>query len=289
MVLRLVGSLAAIIATLVFTAGPTLAQRARTLTRGESRLLAQDLADAAGVSCDVSTAVALGVDDEGQWLVEATCAEGGGYLLHDARTGARAFDCLALAGLAVDDPTQQTCRVGGNASGLGLIRRFAAEAGIDCSVDQGRMIGTTPHGERVIEVGCRGVDGYRIEQTGSGGWKAVPCLVLENEGAACRYTDAKEQAETARRWLASAPGETCEVSDVRYRGYSSHGSIFEISCIASPGLLIRLDDSGRLTETLTCAAAAHIGGGCVLSTPTAASSDPPGWPGGAAGRVPARR
>jgi hypothetical protein len=263
--MRIAGLVAAAAALFVLTAEPAFAQRARTLTRGEARMRAQDVADAAGTPCDVATAVVLGVDDDGRWLYEATCAGGGGFLLHDARLGPLAIDCLAIAGLAEDDPTIRTCRMGGNGDGLGQIRRMARDAGLACAVDEGRMIGLSPFGRRVIEVGCPGLDGYRIEHVGGRTWKAVPCLILADQGVACRYTTAPEQTETARRWLAQGPGESCEVSGVRYMGYSDRGTVFGVACGASPGYVVRLDRSDRPSETLTCADAVHISDGCILS------------------------
>lgn len=261
--MRLAGFLTAFVALFVLAAEPAFAQRARTLTRGEARMRAQDVADAAKAACDVTTAVVLGVDEDGRWLFEATCAGGGGYLLHDGRLAPRAIDCLALAGLAESDSSIRTCRLGGNGDALGQVRRLARDAGVDCVVDEGRMIGTTPDGFRVVEVGCRGLDGYRIEETRAGGWSAAPCLILSGQDG-CRFTSALEQAETARRWLAHGPGGDCEVSDVRHMGRSARGPVFEIGCRAGSGYVVRLGASGVPIETLACGQAAAIGDGCTL-------------------------
>lgn len=265
--MRIAGFLTTLIALLALTAEPAFAQRARTLTRGEARMRAQDVADAAQTRCDVNTAVVLGVDDDERWLFEATCAGGGGYLLRDARVGPKAIDCLALAGLAEVDSRLRTCSLGGNGDPLGQIRGFARDAGLDCPVDEGRMVGVTLGGRRVVEVGCQGVDGYRIEQTDDRDWTAVPCLVLADQGVGCDYTTAPELAETARRWLARGPGADCAVSGVRYMGASTRGSVFEIGCGAVPGYVVRLSDTGVPSEILTCAQAAHIGDGCTLARP----------------------
>lgn len=250
-------------------------------TPEENRAAAQALMTAAGVSCQVSEAIMLGVTAEQQFTYEAVCAEGPGYLAVSS-TPPQTFNCMELSGQAetsrLRDPAAevgQQCTLPINLNPLPVLSTYAREAGIDCTVDQGSIIGKSTAGNNIIEVGCTDRDGFWIEKTATG-WTTTPCwdLVLDNE--ACRYSTEAELDGSWTRILAGTEAAACDIQQVRRVGKDARGlSVYELKCGAGDGWFARVGSRHTAEVVLSCAApqAAALGGGCQLTAAAPATTE----------------
>ena len=229
------------------------------------RLAAQDLAREIGVDCEVTNAIALGRDEGGAPHYEVSCSDGPGYRLVGGHAS-EAFNCLALAAQSSRNgpPRAPNCRLPANRNGTDVVARVAQQAGLDCRVDQGAMVGLSSAGLPIYEAGCAGTAGAWIEQN-LRGWQVADCLSVTARGDACRFTTAAEQLTTFRGWIAGSEASRCEPTQVRYVGEGPTGPLYETACRASPGFVVRLDASRAVPEVIPCPAP-HVGDGCRLAT-----------------------
>lgn len=223
---------------------------------GSSLMAAQDAVDRAGVACRVNDALVRGRDADGATHFEVACGEAAGFVIVD-RPGGAAISCLVL------DDSQSACRLGGNRDVRQHFSRMADAAGVACVVEAGQLVGTGDAGRLVFEVGCRGPEGFWLEQTADG-WSATDCLTVRSEGGRCRLTTEAEEAEAFAAWLGPDALEGCQVDAVRPMGRSVAGAYYEVRCADAANLVARLDSAGRLAEAVPCARAERIGDGCRL-------------------------
>lgn len=240
---------------------------------------AQAISDSANAGCQVTEAVALGVTAERQPIFEAACATGPGYILI-ASTPPQAADCVLLAGQAEierrrnpDADVGVQCNIPANQDIVRVIAAYAQEAGIRCTVDQAASVGKTPENDLVYEVGCAGADGYWLTKL-STGWETTPCLQVLAQGGSCRYTDAAEQAASAKTMLAGSAIAACDVQQVRFMGGNANGQFYEVKCSEAEGYILRTNAENAIQQTYPCAEASRIGGGCRLITVAAAATAP---------------
>lgn len=250
-------------------------------TPEENRAAAQALLTAAGVTCQVSEATLLGVTAEQQSTYEAVCPGGPGYLAVSS-TPPQTFNCMELAGQAetsrLRDPSAevgQQCTLPVNLNTLPVLTAYAREAGVDCTVDQGSIIGKSTAGNNIMEVGCSDRDGFWIEKT-EAGWTMTPCwdLVLENE--ACRYSTQAELEGAWPRILAGTEASACITQQVRRVGKDAKGlAVYELKCGAGDGWFARVGPSHTAEVVLSCAApqAAALAGGCQLTAAAPATTE----------------
>lgn len=211
----------------------------------------------AGVQCHVVRAHLVGRDENRTPLYEAACADGDAYTVIGSPTN-RAFDCLELEAQAEARrsnrriPPVRQCSIRPARSLAHRTEAYAAEAGLDCRVDQARLLGRTAMGARQFEVGCRGEAGAWLEQT-STGWKATDCYRVRHSGGACAFTDAREQATTAQRWLAASPQSSdCRVTEALFLGESRLGGLYETRCSSGGGFIVRRTASGTIDAIFPC-------------------------------------
>jgi len=155
----------------------------------ENRLAAANLVERLNLDCAVTGASRLGANATGAAHFEVSCSSGPGYLLIDAMPP-RAVSCLALAGAARDRRArrQDQCQLPANRIDLSTWRGLASQAGIDCDVDQGAMLGVKAAGGEIHEIGCRDAAGYFIELGEDNVWAVTDCLILQAQGHACGFT-----------------------------------------------------------------------------------------------------
>ncbi|HEV7229408.1 hypothetical protein [Brevundimonas sp.] len=221
---------------------------------GSPREVAQAAADAIGLDCQVEDATIRGRDVSGAMQWEVACAAGDGHVVIGAPE-ARAVDCLALVGGAA-----APCRLPGNADPARAVARLAANAGLACPVNEGRLVGRTPSGGIIYEAGCADEAGAWIERLGDG-WTVTECLKVVGRGGECRFTDLAEADAALVRRLAPV----CVANRARWMGSSASGDWYEAACADGSAQVARFDPEGRLAETLPCAQAMRIGDGCRLS------------------------
>jgi hypothetical protein len=237
---------------------------------------AQVIANAANVPCQVTQAKVLGQTDNNAMGYEAVCASGPGYILVGS-TPPEAGDCVLLAGQAdIDrarDPAADVgtqCTFPENVDVVRVIRAYAVEAGVTCTVDQGASIGRSRDDNLIYEVGCDGVDGAWIERLPTG-WRLSECSQVIIQNGTCRFSTAAEQAATLAGRMASNPeAAACDVSQARYMGANANGSFFEAKCAAGNGVIVRFNPTFEVQQVYPCETAQRVGGGCTLTVVAAA-------------------
>lgn len=248
-------------------------------TPEQNKAAAEALITATSSTCATTEVALRGQIGEGQTVYEAACATGPGLILISS-TPPQAVDCVALAGQAdiarAADPAADVglqCQIEVNKDVLRVMKQFATEAGVDCTVDQGAAVGKSSSGNMVYEIGCTGADGARIEKAAAG-WDKTPCFQVVSSGSTCRYTTAEEQAATLKALFAGSAAAACDVTQARYMGSNANGGFYEAKCAQGDGLIARLDNANAVQQVYPCAEAAQIGGGCKLTTAPAAAAAP---------------
>ncbi|MBB5746462.1 hypothetical protein [Brevundimonas variabilis] len=241
---------------------------------------AQTIATAASSNCQVTEATLLGVNAEQQSIYEAACATGPGYILIGT-TPPQAVDCVILAGQADLDRSRDPaadvglqCKIPANTDVAKVVRAYALEAGIACTVDQGASIGKSTAGNFIYEVGCAEADGFWLEKSPTG-WQTTTCMQVITQSAGCKFTQPAEQAATMKAMLAGSPAAACDVVEARYMGANSNGAFYEAKCGAEEGYIVRFNTERVVQQVYPCAEAARIGGGCKLTTVAAAAPAAP--------------
>ena len=269
----LVFDLAIGLSLLASTASAQPALERTPTTRGLVRdtnvlLAARDAAARAGAACDVTAAVVRAVGHTGDRHYEVTYRDGPGYLIV-AGTSNTAYNCLLLASQnerfeREGSSTRQApiCLLRVNRNPARHLASMAARAGMDCRVDEGRVVGLSSDESPIYEIGCRGAVGAWIEQA-SGGWVVTDCLEIRSRGDVCQFTTGSEELAGFRRWLAGSAAEACTPTHLRGMGRNAaEFTYFEVACAAGDPIVVSLDSDHRVTNVLSCADAAHIGGGC---------------------------
>lgn len=239
-------------------------------------MAAQRIANAAGVTCQVVEANVIGQTTDRQRVTyEAACASGPGYILVNS-IPPEARDCVLLAAQAEADRAANPnadvgaqCVIAQNKDVARAVAGYAAEAGIACTVDEGAPLGRTAENTLIYEVGCAGLDGYRIEKTATG-WSTTECAVIVTQNSTCRFSTAEEQAATLKARVAGSEAEACDVVQARYIGASAGDTLYEAKCSAGNGVIVRFTPEHVVRQVFPCEAAQRIAGGCRLTTIAAA-------------------
>lgn len=272
---RLIHFAACLVFALGLTAAPApasaqqirdLGSTSRGLVSDSGALLAaRDVVAQAGIDCDVTSAALRGRTDEGANQYEVACRDGPGLIV----AGQTAFNCLALAGQ--NDRVRRgesagalvpACRLRANRNPIRHYARMAAGAGLDCRVDDGAAVGLSPAGAAIYEIGCRESLGAWIEES-AGGWIVKDCLAVRAQGTACRFTTGSEELAGFRQWLAGSAAGSCAPTRLRGMGRNAAGlDWFEVACAESDPIVVGLNEGRGVATVLSCADAAHIGGGC---------------------------
>lgn len=245
-------------------------RRDRVLTEAETLAAGQAAVTAAGLSCQVGSASLRGVTNDNVNMFEVSCGGGQGYIVTTA-TPPQTFDCLLLSAQAERIraeggvvPDGSTCSLPANqGDATSAIAGYAADAGIACTVDEGRVLGATPEGNMAYEVGCAGTDGFHIEQTAQG-WKKADCLQLMSQNMECAFTTEAEQVAWFAPLLSANDGGECSVERIRLMAQNDSGRFIEAKCASGDGLVARVKD-GAVDGVFTCAAASRVGGGCRMT------------------------
>jgi hypothetical protein len=131
-----------------------------------------------------------------------------GDVIGEAEIPEAACDCVILAGQADLDRSRDPaadvglqCKIPVNADVARVVRAYAQEAGITCTVDQGASIGKSTAGNYIYEAGCAGADGFWLEKMPTG-WQTTTCMQVITQSAGCKFTQPAEQAATMKAMLA---------------------------------------------------------------------------------------
>lgn len=250
--------------TLAATPAPSqsVAENGSTM-RGRSRdasaiIAARDAVRGSGIDCRVTDALVRGRDPSGAAHYEVACEEAPGFVIVGAPEY-RAISCLALTSGA-RRRGGSGCRLAGNRDPRRHFARMATAAGVTCPVEEGTLSGLGPTGGFIYEIACRGPEGYWLERA-TGGWTVKDCLTVRAEGAQCRLTPQRDDAQAFLTRLAGTVLEDCGVEDVRAMGQGPSGDFYQIRC-RDRDVVARFASGGGLEEVIPCAEARRIGGGC---------------------------
>lgn len=240
-------------------------------------MAAQRIANAAGLTCRVTEANVIGqTTDQQRVTYEAACATGPGYILVNS-IPPEARDCILLAGQAEADRAANAsaevgvqCAIAQNKDVARAVAGYATEAGIACTVDEGAPLGRTAENTLIYEVGCAGLDGYRIEKTATG-WTTTECAIIASQNATCRFSTPEEAAATLKARLAGSPASECDVTGSRYMGSAGGNRVYEAKCGAGGGYVVVFSPRFEPLNVYPCDQAQRIGGGCRLTTVAAAA------------------
>lgn len=261
------------------TPAPEGAARATPLaTSGPAAAMAaQRIANAANITCRVTEANVIGQTmDQQRVTYEAACAAGPGYILVNS-IPPEARDCILLAAQADADRAANPnadvgvqCAIAQNKDVARAVAGYAADAGIVCTVDEGAPIGRTAENTLMYEVGCAGLDGYRLEKTATG-WSTTECAVIASQNSTCRFSTPAEAAATLKARLAGSPASACDVTASRYMGSAGGNRVYEAKCGEAGGYVVIFSPRFEPLNVYPCEQAQRIGGGCRLTTVAAAA------------------
>lgn len=233
-----------------------------------TRFVAQDLIRQLGVDCQVSAALALGRDGNGIPQYEVACADGPGYILVGS---SGAINCLGLTARSSSEgrrsPRRHQCRLPGNRNPVLMFSRMAHDAGLDCRVDEGALVGVSANGRPIYEIGCSRAAGGWIELTPMG-WQLADCMTLEAQGNACRFTNQAELLTAFRNRMPPDAVAECNPVRARFMGSGTSGAFYEAACGDGRKVVVSFNGAGSFDEIIPCEEARQIGDGCRLERAT---------------------
>lgn len=243
------------------------------------------VAQGAGLSCQVSDARLIGEDKKSKTsYYEVACGAGQmGYVLQKPAEGAViSYSCIeANTPPAPGQAPSAPCMLPGNSDPKMVLQPLIKAAGVDCVPEQARGIGQTKSNS-YMEVACQGGQGYIV--VGSTPFdsakpvQAQNCLMYDDAetNIKCTLSDKAARIAIVDKYAAQA-NNGCVVKDRRFVGVARDNStFFEASCQDGKGFIYKVAASGALSETLDCAKATQILGGCTLTDARQAQSEQAG-------------
>lgn len=258
--------------------GVTDAQRKRGMAEAPA------VAQAAGVTCQVADARFIGevADKKAKTkksYYEIDCSQGMGFVLETDPAKPMAFSCLESGAPGPDGkPGSLACKLPGNQNTLAEVAALAQKAGVSCTVEQARAIGQTPT-NTLMEVLCQGGSGFVLTAgkppIATASAEAASCLLYDeaDTNVKCTLADKATRMAVVDAVVKQA-NNGCVVKDRRFVLTSKDNfNYFEASCQDGKGYIFKADAAGRLNQTLDCAKAEHVGGGCTLTDSRAARTE----------------
>jgi hypothetical protein len=236
---------------------------------------------AAGISCTPTAARVGGdfmtADKAPAKIYEVACQEGMGYvIIAKTKPGAdapKAYTCMMASQPGPDGkPTPLACKLPANAHPETGLQPLMAQTGHACQVDKARTVGLGAT-QTYYEVACKDGTGYILQVPQAAGGPAVSattCLAFGPQSKVqCTLSTPAAQLGVVDG-LAAATGK-CTLKDKRYVATDSAGTdYFEVACTDGKGYILHSDASGHLKETIDCAVASGIAGGCTMTDSRAA-------------------
>lgn len=147
-------------------------------------------ARAAGATCTIDEALAIGKSDANNMVYEIGCANADGYWLEKTATGWDLKDCLQIASM------NGSCRfTTAQEQAQGFQAKLAGTDASDCAVTQVRMMGQNANG-RFYEAKCAAEgQGYIARVDNAGATQQVyACATAQRIGGGCTLTPAPAAA-----------------------------------------------------------------------------------------------
>jgi hypothetical protein len=242
------------------------------------------LVQAAGISCTPTAARTGGdvmtSDKSPAKIYEIACQEGMGYVLIAKKPvgtapaeAPQAYSCMMANAPGADGkPTPLACKLPANAHPEQGLQPLVTATGHSCQVDKARMIGLGAT-QTYYEVACKDGSGYIVQaplKAGGPAVSATTCLAFGSESKVkCTLSNPAAQLGVVDG-LAAATGK-CTPKDRRYVATDAAGTdYFEVACTDGKGYILHADATGHLKETIDCAVASGIAGGCTMTDSRAA-------------------
>lgn len=276
---------AAVLAPVAVISAPKPEAAVSADQRKQGMAEAPAVAQAAGLSCQVSDARFIGKMADPKTKVtksfyEVACGQGMGYVMQSQTGGAPvAFSCVEVAPPPGQEakPGSLTCVLPGNADPKAQLAPALAKAGVQCSPTAARAIGASQTSS-VLEVACQGGAGYVL--IGSEPFdpskpvQAQNCLNFDDTAGNVKCTLSDKAARLAVvDQYAKAANNGCVVADRRFIGSAQGGAdYYEAKCQDGKGYVYEVA-GGTVKQTIGCGAAQGILGGCTLTDARAAASE----------------
>lgn len=257
---------------------PAIPEAARKAGMAQAPAVVQ----AAGIPCQVSDARLIGEDSKNKTnYYEVACGAGAMGFVLQAPTGGTpmVFTCIeANTPPAPGKPPSAPCMLPGNSDPKAVLQPMLKQAGVECLPAEVRGVGQTKTSS-YMEVACQGGVGYIVVGSApfdsSKPLQAQNCLLYDEAetNIKCTLTDKAARMAVVDKYVAQA-NTGCTVKDRRFVGMAKDGSsYFEASCQDGKGYIFKTDASGALKETLDCAKATQVLGGCALTDARQAQSE----------------
>lgn len=295
-----IGLLAAVLAAALspvsaFAADQPKADQAKTVGDAKSHSQAMAAVPALiqqiGLNCTPTDAYSPGVGknkdpatgkDVNTKIYEVACQQGLGWIIFSPDTGApSAFDCLALSvrkpkSGEKDDGKQLFCRLPQNDNPMAGLQPVLAKAnGPNCTLKQARWVGSTPDGKvDEYEAMCEDGSDYILQAPKAGASQPLEALncMMEKPGD-CQYLP-KDAYLAKLNAMAQGANRPCQITDGRYIGSTPDKmNFFELACSdGKSGYVLQTDASDHYVRAIDCGKATNIGGGCQLTSSSAAQT-----------------
>jgi hypothetical protein len=221
---------------------------------------------AAGLRCSITDAAYLGANGARN-AYEVACREGLGFIVLVAQPTKAApstiLDCVSAQSTARADqasgrPAGVQCRLPANAQPAQGLAAVAREAGVTCTVTNGRAVGLLSASNAIrYEIGCSEGAGYVLDRPQAGGRpSAQSCLRAEAAGGGqfrCEFTT-KAQSLAALNPVITASRRSCTVSDARIvgRNPTTQNEVIEVGCQGAAGFFLETASNGSFVQAYDC-------------------------------------
>ena len=258
-------------------------------SRKQGMAEAPALAQAAGLSCQVQDARFIGKTQDKKTkattaFYEIDCDRGLGFVIQSSGPEAKpaAFNCLETSLPGPDGKVSGlACILPGNANMVADVAPLMEKASTACTVEKARSIGQTAS-NTFLEVLCQGGNGYILQAgappTPDRDVTATNCLLYDEASSnlKCELADKAARLAVVDTYAAQA-ANGCTVKNKRYMLTTKDGdTYFEAACEDGKGYVYKVAAGGALSQTIECAKADFVGGGCTLTDARAAQTEQAG-------------
>jgi hypothetical protein len=266
-------------------AATTVTEASRKAGMAEAPALLQ----AAGVPCQVTDARFVGKQEDKKAktstsFYEVACQQGMGFVMQAPAGGTpTAYSCIEANTVPEgQEKPALPCILPANANPKAVLTPLLKSANVTCTPTNVRGIGQTKT-QTYMEVTCQEGPGYIVTAASAPFDVSKPvtaqnCLLFD-EGESnikCTLSDRATRLAVVDAY-AKAGSAACVVKDRRFIGMTKDGfSYFEASCQDGKGYMYKVAESGALNQTIECAKAVSLLGGCQLTDARQAANEQAG-------------
>ena len=245
------------------------------------------LIQGAGVPCTLADARMIGATPpdpktkEVSTYYEVACKGALGYVLVDHGKGQTPSWAACPDQAKVDPvsgkPNGAACFLPGNMDDKAQLAPFVAKGGVPCAIANVRGIGHSAK-SAYFEVACTNGRGYVVTASSppdpAQKVQMISCLAFDPTSPVyCKLTNSDTQLALIDA-LAAKSGKNCTVKQKRYvLTTEDESNYYEVACADGKGWMLQEKADGSLGETIDCAVADNIGGGCTYTNSRQAQSE----------------